>query len=59
MRWFGHNGGTPGYMAQMDVYPGTGHVVVIMANMDNALGGVMKRSEEIVSDIHAPAQSAS
>lgn len=33
----GHNGGTPGYEGQIDIYPRAGYVVVILTNQDQAM----------------------
>ena len=45
----GHNGGTPGYAGQIDIYPHTGCVVVILTNQDNALVPAIQRSEAILT----------
>lgn len=45
----GHNGGAPGYEAQLDVYPATGYVVVILTNQDRALVPAIQRSEKILT----------
>jgi CubicO group peptidase (beta-lactamase class C family) len=46
----GHNGGTPGYTGQIDIYPGTGYVVVILTNQDGALVPAIQRSESVLTD---------
>jgi hypothetical protein len=33
----GHNGGTPGYSGQLDIYPRTGSVVVVLTNAGNTM----------------------
>jgi CubicO group peptidase (beta-lactamase class C family) len=45
----GHNGGTPGYAGQLDIYPETGYVVVILTNQDRALVPAIQRSETLVA----------
>jgi CubicO group peptidase (beta-lactamase class C family) len=45
----GHNGGTPGYTGQIDIYPGTGYVVVILTNQDDTLVPAIQRSESILT----------
>jgi CubicO group peptidase (beta-lactamase class C family) len=49
VRIVGHNGGTPGYEAELDIYPETGHAVVVLANQDHARTPAMQRSEEILT----------
>jgi CubicO group peptidase (beta-lactamase class C family) len=46
----GHNGGTPGYEGQIDIYPGTGYVVVILTNQDRTLLPAIQRSEAILAN---------
>jgi CubicO group peptidase (beta-lactamase class C family) len=43
----GHNGGTPGYSGQLDMYPRTGSVVVVLTNADNTMIPVIQRTEAI------------
>ena len=45
----GHNGGTPGYEGQIDIYPLTGYVVVILTNQDQTLVPAIQRSEAILT----------
>ena len=45
----GHNGGTPGYAGQLDVYPQIGCVVVILTNQDQALVPAIQHSETLVA----------
>jgi CubicO group peptidase (beta-lactamase class C family) len=47
--FIGHNGGTPGYEGQLDIYPGTGYVVVILANQDETLVPAIQRSEALLT----------
>jgi CubicO group peptidase (beta-lactamase class C family) len=49
VRIVGHNGGTPGYEAELDIYPETGHAVVVLTNQDQAREPAMRRSEEILT----------
>jgi CubicO group peptidase (beta-lactamase class C family) len=46
--FIGHNGGTPGYSGQIDIYPRTGYVVAILTNQDNTMIPAIQRSEEIL-----------
>jgi CubicO group peptidase (beta-lactamase class C family) len=46
----GHNGGTPGYEGQIDIYPSTGYVVVILTNQDQALIPAIQHSEAILTN---------
>lgn len=45
----GHNGGTPGYEGQIDIYPLTGYVVVILTNDDQSLVPAIQRSEAMIT----------
>jgi CubicO group peptidase (beta-lactamase class C family) len=45
----GHNGGTPGYEGQLDIYPRNGYVVVVLANQDQTMLPVIQRSEAILT----------
>jgi CubicO group peptidase (beta-lactamase class C family) len=47
--FIGHNGGTPGYAGQIDIYPHNGCVVVILTNQDEVLVPAIQRSEAIVT----------
>jgi CubicO group peptidase (beta-lactamase class C family) len=49
VRIVGHNGGTPGYEAQLDVYPDRGHTVVLLTNQDQTLTPALRRSEEMLT----------
>jgi CubicO group peptidase (beta-lactamase class C family) len=44
----GHNGGTPGYEGQIDIYPHTGDVVVVLTNQDQTMIPAIQRSEAII-----------
>ena len=39
----GHNGGTPGYEGQIDIYPSTGYVAVVLTNQDNTMIPAIQR----------------
>jgi CubicO group peptidase (beta-lactamase class C family) len=45
----GHNGGTPGYSGQLDIYPETGYVVVILTNQGQMLVPAIQESEAILT----------
>ena len=45
----GHNGGTPGYAGQIDIYPRTGDVVVVLTNQDQTMVPAIQRSEAIAT----------
>ncbi|HEY6790273.1 MAG TPA: serine hydrolase domain-containing protein [Trebonia sp.] len=45
----GHNGGTPGYEGQLDIYPKTGYIVVILTNQDETLVPAIQRSEAMLT----------
>ena len=45
----GHNGGTPGYGGQIDIYPQSGYVVVILTNQDDALVPAIQKSEALIT----------
>ena len=47
--FIGHNGGTPGYTGQIDIYPHSGYVVVILTNQDGTLIPAIQRSEKILT----------
>ncbi|WP_158895476.1 hypothetical protein [Amycolatopsis anabasis] len=49
VRIVGHNGGTPGYEGEIDIYPETGHLVVILTNQDQVESPAMRRSEELLT----------
>lgn len=44
----GHNGGGEGYEGQLDIYPDTGYVVVILTNKDNAMLPAIQESEKLL-----------
>jgi CubicO group peptidase (beta-lactamase class C family) len=45
----GHNGGTPGYEGQIDIYPHIGDVVVVLTNQDQTMVPAIQRSETIIT----------
>ncbi|WP_370374331.1 serine hydrolase domain-containing protein [Catenulispora sp. GP43] len=49
VRVIGHNGGTPGYEGQLDIYPDTGATVVILTNQDRVLVPAIQRSETMLT----------
>jgi hypothetical protein len=49
VRIVGHNGGTPGFEGQLDIYPGKGYAVIALTNQDGVLVPAMRRSEEILT----------
>lgn len=49
VRIVGHNGGTPGYEGQLDIYPDRGVTVVMLTNQDGVLVPVIRRSEALVT----------
>jgi CubicO group peptidase (beta-lactamase class C family) len=49
VRMVGHNGGTPGFEGQLDIYPGKGYAVIALTNQDAVLVPAMRRSEEILT----------
>lgn len=50
----GHNGGTPGYEGQLDIYPKMGYVVAILTNQDHTLLPAIQRSEAMLTARQAP-----
>ena len=34
VRWFGHGGGAPGMNGDLKIYPGSGYVIAVLANLD-------------------------
>jgi CubicO group peptidase (beta-lactamase class C family) len=49
VRIVGHNGGTPGYEAQLDIYPDRGEVVVLLTNQDQVLTPALRKSQELLT----------
>jgi CubicO group peptidase (beta-lactamase class C family) len=48
VRVVGHNGGSPGYEAQLDIYPDLGYAAVILANQGEAAAPAMRRLEDLL-----------
>jgi CubicO group peptidase (beta-lactamase class C family) len=49
VRVVGHNGGSPGYEAQLDIYPDRGDTVVMLTNQDQVLTPALRRSQELLT----------
>jgi hypothetical protein len=49
VRIIGHNGGSPGYEGQLDLYPDRGYTVVILTNQDQTMLPALRRSEEMLT----------
>jgi CubicO group peptidase (beta-lactamase class C family) len=49
VRIVGHNGGSPGYEGQLDLYPDRGYTIVILTNQDQVLAPALRRSEELLT----------
>jgi CubicO group peptidase (beta-lactamase class C family) len=49
VRIIGHNGGSPGVDAQMDIYPDSGYIVVVLSNYDRSVLPVVKFIENILT----------
>jgi CubicO group peptidase (beta-lactamase class C family) len=49
VRVVGHNGGSPGYESQLDLYPDRDLAVVIMANADRVLLPAVRKAAEIAT----------
>jgi CubicO group peptidase (beta-lactamase class C family) len=49
VRIVGHNGGSPGYEGQLDIYPDRGYTVVILTNQDGVLIPALRRSQEMLT----------
>jgi hypothetical protein len=45
----GHNGGALGYEGEIDIYPHTGDVVVVLTNQDHTMVPAIQRSETILT----------
>jgi CubicO group peptidase (beta-lactamase class C family) len=52
VRVVGHNGGSPGWEGQLDIYPDRGHTVVMLTNQDQTLTPAIRRSQQLL--IHRP-----
>lgn len=49
VRIVGHNGGTDGYEAELNVYPDLGYTVVLLSNQDGVLLPALRRTQEILT----------
>jgi CubicO group peptidase (beta-lactamase class C family) len=49
VRIVGHNGGSPGYEGQLDLYPDGGYTVVLLTNQDQVLAPALRESEEMLT----------
>jgi CubicO group peptidase (beta-lactamase class C family) len=49
VRVVGHNGGTPGYEAQLDIYPDRAHTVILLTNQDAVLVPALRRTEDLLT----------
>jgi CubicO group peptidase (beta-lactamase class C family) len=49
VRIVGHNGGTPGYEAQLDLYPDRGHTVILLTNQDQTLTPALRKSQALLT----------
>jgi CubicO group peptidase (beta-lactamase class C family) len=50
VRIVGHSGHTPGYEAQLDVYPDTGYISVMCSNVDGCLPASIQQTERILTN---------
>ena len=49
VRIVGHDGGSPGYEGQLDIYPDRGDVAVILTNQDQVLTPAIQRSQAMLT----------
>jgi CubicO group peptidase (beta-lactamase class C family) len=49
VRIVGHNGGSPGYEDQLDIYLDRGYTIVLMVNQDQVIDAARRRSEELMT----------
>jgi CubicO group peptidase (beta-lactamase class C family) len=45
----GHNGGTPGYEGEIDIYPHTGNIVIVLTNQDQTMVPAIQQSEALIT----------
>jgi CubicO group peptidase (beta-lactamase class C family) len=57
VRIVGHNGGTPGYEGQLDIYLDRGYTVVMLTNQDLVMVPAMQRAEAVLTG-QSPSLSA-
>jgi CubicO group peptidase (beta-lactamase class C family) len=55
VRIVGHNGGNPGIMSWLDMFPDLGYTAVVMSNYDNAAAPVVRRLEVALTGQERPA----
>lgn len=48
-RIVGHDGGSPGYEGQLDVYPDSGYVTVVLTNQDRTMVPAIQKSETLLT----------
>ncbi|HZU57403.1 MAG TPA: serine hydrolase domain-containing protein [Actinocrinis sp.] len=49
IRIVGHNGGSPGYEGQLDIYLDRGYVAVVLTNQDHAMVPAIQKSEALLT----------
>ncbi|GIH02966.1 hypothetical protein Rhe02_10330 [Rhizocola hellebori] len=49
IRIVGHNGGTPGYEAQLDIYPQREQVAVLLSNVDRGVMPVARQAQDLLT----------
>ena len=49
VRIVGQNGGSPGYEAQLDLYPDRGYTVMILTNQDQTMRPAASRSRDLLT----------
>jgi Beta-lactamase. len=54
VRIVGHNGGTPGYEGELNIYPDLGTTVVLLSNQDGALLPALRVTQEILTGLTPP-----
>ena len=50
----GHNGGTPGYEGEIDIYPHNDDVVIILTNQDQVMVPAIRQSEALLAGSTTP-----
>jgi hypothetical protein len=45
----GHNGGTPGYEAQLDIYLERRQTAIFLSNLDRGVMPVLRQSQELLT----------
>jgi hypothetical protein len=49
VRVVGHNGGTPGYWSELDMFPTKGYTIVILTNQDLALFEPLRKAKTLIA----------